>query len=112
MKLRTLLSLAATTLLSVSIAGMAQTPATPTGKIHGHVTDPTGVPKGPGTIGLSTDMFLAWLGTILFPWKRKNRRSLALKREWFPLFDRPPVKPKAIPKSESEAHVAERIETA
>jgi tetratricopeptide (TPR) repeat protein len=53
MKLRTLLSLAATALLSVSIAGMAQT--APTGKIHGHVTDPTGVPKGPGTIGLSTD---------------------------------------------------------
>jgi hypothetical protein len=34
---------------------MAQTPP-PTGKIHGHVTDPTGVPKGPGTIGLSTDL--------------------------------------------------------
>jgi tetratricopeptide (TPR) repeat protein len=56
MKLRTYLSLAATALLSVSIAGMAQTPAPPTGKIHGHVTDPTGVPKGPGTIGLSTDL--------------------------------------------------------
>ena len=56
MKLRTLLSLAATALLSVSIAGMAQTPAAPTGKIHGHVTDPTGVAKGPGTIGLSTDL--------------------------------------------------------
>jgi len=55
MKLRTLLSLAATALLSVSIAGMAQT-AAPTGKIHGHVTDPTGLPKGPGTISLSTDM--------------------------------------------------------
>jgi tetratricopeptide (TPR) repeat protein len=55
MKLRTYLSLAATALLSVSIAGMAQTPA-PTGKIHGHVTDPTGVAKGPGTIGLSTDL--------------------------------------------------------
>ena len=56
MKLRTLLSLAATALLSVSIAAMAQTPGAPTGKIHGHVTDPTGVPKGPGTIGLSTDL--------------------------------------------------------
>jgi len=54
MKLRTLLSLAATALLSVSIATFAQAP--PTGKIHGHVTDPTGVPKGPGTIGLSTDL--------------------------------------------------------
>jgi NitT/TauT family transport system permease protein len=26
-----------------------------------------------GIIGLSTDMFLAWLGTVLFPWKRKSR---------------------------------------
>jgi NitT/TauT family transport system permease protein len=26
-----------------------------------------------GIIGLTTDMFLAWLGTILFPWKRKGR---------------------------------------
>ena len=34
---------------------MAQAPAAPA-KIHGHVTDPTGVAKGPGTIGLSTDL--------------------------------------------------------
>jgi NitT/TauT family transport system permease protein len=27
-----------------------------------------------GIIGLTSDMFLAWLGTILFPWKRKHRR--------------------------------------
>lgn len=26
-----------------------------------------------GIIGLATDMFLAWLGTVLFPWKRKGR---------------------------------------
>jgi NitT/TauT family transport system permease protein len=26
-----------------------------------------------GIIGLSSDMFLAWLGTVLFPWKRKGR---------------------------------------
>ncbi len=26
-----------------------------------------------GIIGFSTDLFLAWLGTILFPWKRKSR---------------------------------------
>ena len=26
-----------------------------------------------GIIGLSTDMFLSWLGTVLFPWKRKTR---------------------------------------
>jgi tetratricopeptide (TPR) repeat protein len=53
MKLSTLLSLTGAALLSVSIAATAQT--APTGKIHGHVTDPTGVPKGAGTIGLSTD---------------------------------------------------------
>jgi tetratricopeptide (TPR) repeat protein len=53
MKLRTLLSITGAALLSASIAVMAQTPAT--GKIHGHVTDPTGVPKGAGTISLSTD---------------------------------------------------------
>jgi NitT/TauT family transport system permease protein len=59
-----------------------------------------------GLIGLSTDMLLAWLGTILFPWKRKlGRRSLARKREWFPLFDRPPVKPVATPKLEAQTHV-------
>jgi NitT/TauT family transport system permease protein len=26
-----------------------------------------------GIIGLATDLFLAWLGTVLFPWKRKGR---------------------------------------
>jgi NitT/TauT family transport system permease protein len=26
-----------------------------------------------GIIGLTSDMFLAWLGTILFPWKRRGR---------------------------------------
>jgi NitT/TauT family transport system permease protein len=26
-----------------------------------------------GIIGLSTDMFLSWLGTVLFPWKRRSR---------------------------------------
>ena len=30
-----------------------------------------------GIIGLTTDIFLAWLGTVLFPWKRKNRASRA-----------------------------------
>lgn len=58
MKLRSYFSLASALLLSASIAGtahagMAQTNAT--GKIHGRVTDPTGVPKGAGTVSLSTD---------------------------------------------------------
>ncbi len=56
MKLKKLLSLTAagllSGLLSASISVMAQTP---TGKVHGHVTDPTGVPKGGGTVSLSTD---------------------------------------------------------
>jgi hypothetical protein len=30
-----------------------------------------------GIIGLTSDMLLAWLGTILFPWKRKHRRRKA-----------------------------------
>lgn len=38
-----------------------------------------------GIIGLSTDMTLAWLGTLLFPWKRRRRaagrRTKALRRE-------------------------------
>ena len=28
-----------------------------------------------GIIGLCTDIFLAWLGGVLFPWKRKSRRT-------------------------------------
>jgi NitT/TauT family transport system permease protein len=30
-----------------------------------------------GIIGFSTDVFLAWLGTVLFPWKRKSRSGPA-----------------------------------
>ena len=30
-----------------------------------------------GIIGLTSDMFLAWLSTVLFPWKRKHRRHKA-----------------------------------
>jgi hypothetical protein len=55
MKLKTLRSFAAAALLAVSMSVMAQAQAGQTGKIHGHVTDPTGVPKGGGTVGLSTD---------------------------------------------------------
>ena len=50
-----------------------------------------------GIIGLSTDMFLAWLGTILFPWKRKSSRK-PRTHSIFPLLDRKPLKP-AAPKS-------------
>jgi NitT/TauT family transport system permease protein len=58
-----------------------------------------------GIIGLSTDMFLAWLSTILFPWKRKSGRNLALKRSWFPLLERKTVKPVAAPQPKVESHV-------
>jgi hypothetical protein len=51
MKLRSFFAVAAAALLSVAMA-VAQAP---TGKIHGHVTDPTGVPKGGGTASLSSD---------------------------------------------------------
>jgi hypothetical protein len=51
MKLSSLFPLAGALLISVSMA-VAQEP---TGKIHGRVTDPTGMPKGPATITLSTD---------------------------------------------------------
>jgi NitT/TauT family transport system permease protein len=44
-----------------------------------------------GIIGLSTDMFLAWLAGILFPWKRKNRKALRTQ-PLFPLFDKPKAK--------------------
>ena len=30
-----------------------------------------------GIIGLSSDMFLGWLGKVLFPWKRKTRKRKA-----------------------------------
>ena len=52
MKLKNLLSLAAAALLAVSISVMAQAP---TGKVHGHIIDPTGIPKTVGTVSLSTD---------------------------------------------------------
>ena len=35
---------------------LAQTPAAPTGKIHGHVTNPTGASQTSGTVSLSTDL--------------------------------------------------------
>lgn len=49
-----------------------------------------------GIIGLSTDMFLAWLAGVLFPWKRKTRAARRTQ-PLFPLFDKPkPRKPIAV----------------
>jgi tetratricopeptide (TPR) repeat protein len=50
MKLKFLFSLSAAAVLSASLAAQQ-----PTAKIHGRVIDPTGMPKGGGTIGLSQD---------------------------------------------------------
>ncbi len=53
MKLRLLLFLGA--IFAFGTAMQAQTTPDQNGKIHGHVTDPTGVPRGNGTAVLSTD---------------------------------------------------------
>ena len=63
-----------------------------------------------GIIGLSTDMFLAWLGGVLFPWKRKNRKAKRT-RPLFPLFARskPSVlqpKIQTVPPPESQLDVS------
>ena len=48
-----------TLILGLGVLGLVLSPAvaqqaSPTGKIHGHVTNPTGSPQGNGTVGLST----------------------------------------------------------
>jgi tetratricopeptide (TPR) repeat protein len=53
MKLKTLLPFSAAALLALATVTISA--QAPTGKIHGHVTDPTGVPKAEGTVGLSLD---------------------------------------------------------
>jgi NitT/TauT family transport system permease protein len=58
-----------------------------------------------GIIGLSTDMFLAWLAGVLFPWKaRLSSGSRARRRSWFPLLasrkPRPVLWPSFAPKPE------------
>jgi len=37
------------------LPAVSQTPAGPTGKVHGKVTNPTGEPQGSGSVSLSTD---------------------------------------------------------
>ncbi len=43
-----------------------------------------------GIIGFSMDFFFAWLGGLLFPWKRKARVGKK-KRAWMPAFDPKPA---------------------
>lgn len=53
-----------------------------------------------GIIGLSTDLFLAWLGTVLFPWKRRSRAG-SMKWMWLAkLWPKSPIP--AIPDTEPE----------
>ena len=59
-----------------------------------------------GIIGLTTDMILAWLSTVLFPWKRKGARK-PRTHTLFPLFDPIPLKPAMSKKVQIEAHVAQ-----
>lgn len=42
-----------------------------------------------GIIGFSTDLILAWLGTVLFPWKRKTRRASGTPGFWSRLHPKP-----------------------
>ncbi len=58
-----------------------------------------------GIIGLTTDIFLAWLGTVLFPWKKKNRKPRT--HTLFPLFDPIPLNPPKRKEVQLEAHVAQ-----
>jgi NitT/TauT family transport system permease protein len=59
-----------------------------------------------GIIGLTTDMLLAWLGTVLFPWKRKGARK-PRTHTLFPLFDPIPLHPPKPEKIQLEAHVTQ-----
>ncbi len=64
-----------------------------------------------GIIGFTSDLFLAWLGTVLFPWKRKTR-AVSNWRSWldaiFPKNERPSPVPKTDHAS-AEPPVAEKI---
>jgi NitT/TauT family transport system permease protein len=60
-----------------------------------------------GIIGLSTDMFLAWLGTVMFPWKRKMRSGSA-KWKWLAkMLPQPPVAASAPEKPDEEKPAVE-----
>ncbi len=45
-----------------------------------------------GVIGFSTDLFLAWLGEHLFPWKRKTRPNSPTRSLWQSCFGGAPAK--------------------
>ena len=74
-----------------------------------------------GIIGLTTDLFLAWLGTVLFPWKRPGAETRPIASPWRARDDRrvsavepkpaecrarPPVAPAAPPSPLNLSHVA------
>ena len=59
-----------------------------------------------GIIGLTTDMALAWLGTVLFPWKRRGTRK-PRTHTLFPLFDPLPLIPPKAKATPVETHVTQ-----
>jgi len=64
-----------------------------------------------GIIGFSTDLFLAWLGTILFPWKRKSRSGRG-KWAWLAGLWPKAVEPAIIAESPKPVAVEEKQDTA
>ena len=50
-----------------------------------------------GIIGFSSDLILAWIGTVIFPWKRKNRSGSKGKAWW------PKLQPKKAAEIPAEA---------
>ena len=57
-----------------------------------------------GIIGLSTDIVLATIGKVLFPWKRRSSAGARPLRSWFPLLEskkpRPVLRSSFAPKPE------------
>jgi NitT/TauT family transport system permease protein len=69
-----------------------------------------------GIIGFSTDLFLAWIGTVLFPWKRKSRsgaKKLPLLARFSAKKKVPVVviAPVAETKPETDLNVTQRTQT-
>ncbi len=49
-----------------------------------------------GIIGFSTDLFLAWLGKVIFPWKRRNASSASSLKTWLSKFAQKRATPVAV----------------
>src|SRR5581483_1726920 len=64
-----------------------------------------------GIIGFTTDLFLSWLGTVLFPWKRKSR-SGPKKWAWLDWFWPKAVEPAVIAEATVVKPVQEKTDIA